>query len=123
MTIAITDDHRVLAETADELLRKRDARGDNRRLLDGAPEALPPWWSEVAGLGWLGLHLPEEVGGSGAGFEELVVVVEALGRAVAPGPFVPTVIASALIDRVASEWPAPTPKTVSELATCVLSVA
>ena len=39
--------------------------------------------------GWLGLHVPEEHGGSGFGLEELVVVVEELGRAVAPGPFVP----------------------------------
>src|SRR5436853_6321937 len=99
MSIAITDEHRVLADTAEELLRKRDARAETRRLLDGPPEPRPTWWSEIAGLGWLGLHLPEDVGGSGFGFEELVVIVEALGRAVAPGPFVPTVIASALVDR------------------------
>ncbi|HET7074624.1 MAG TPA: acyl-CoA dehydrogenase, partial [Mycobacterium sp.] len=39
----------------------------------------------------------EEHGGSGYGLPELVVVIEELGRAVAPGPFVPTVIASAVI--------------------------
>ena len=54
-------------------------------------------------LGWLGLHLPEEHGGSGFGLEELVVVIEELGRAVAPGPFVPTVIASATLDAVADD--------------------
>ncbi len=58
---------------------------------------MPPFWGELAELGWLGLHLPEDVGGSGYGIEELVLVVEELGRADAPGPFVPTVIASALI--------------------------
>ncbi|MGZ4527258.1 MAG: acyl-CoA dehydrogenase, partial [Mycobacterium sp.] len=42
-------------------------------------------------------HVEEEHGGSGFGLPELVVVVEELGRAVAPGPFVPTVIASATI--------------------------
>ena len=68
-----------------------------RALLDGADEALPAWWGELASLGWLGLHLPEAHGGSGYGMEELVVVVEELGRAIAPGPFVPTVIASAVI--------------------------
>ncbi|HEY8524569.1 MAG TPA: acyl-CoA dehydrogenase [Acidimicrobiales bacterium] len=103
VSIAITDDHRSLAETAEDLLRKRDARGDARRLLDGAPEERPSWWGELAGLGWLGLHLPEDVGGSGFGVEELAVVVEALGRAVAPGPFVPTVIASALLDRAGAD--------------------
>ena len=51
----------------------------------------------MAELGWLGLAVPEEFGGSGFGLPELVVVIEELGRAIAPGPFVPTVIASAVI--------------------------
>ena len=54
----------------------------------------------MADLGWLGLHLPEAHGGSGFGLAELVLVVEALGAAVAPGPFLPTVWASAVIARL-----------------------
>src|SRR5690606_31357186 len=42
-------------------------------------------------------------GGSGYGLEELVVVVEELGRADAPGPFVPTVITSAVLNAVCSD--------------------
>ncbi|MEQ8840237.1 MAG: acyl-CoA dehydrogenase [Acidimicrobiales bacterium] len=98
MSIAITEDHRALADTASDFLRARDARGAARALLDAAEEVRPAWWDELAGLGWLGLHVAEERGGSGFGMEELVVVVEEMGRAVAPGPFVPTVIVSALID-------------------------
>src|SRR6516162_11533578 len=97
MAIAITDDHRALAETASDFLAKHDARGAARALLDAELEPLPPFWDDLAALGWLGLHLPESVGGSGYGLPELVVVVEELGRAVAPGPFVPTVVASAVI--------------------------
>nr|MDT0665803.1 acyl-CoA dehydrogenase family protein [Micromonospora sp. DSM 115978] len=44
-----------------------------------------------------GLHVPEEFGGGGAGLPELVAVVEELGRAVAPGPFLPTTAVSAVI--------------------------
>jgi len=102
MTIAITDDHRALAETASELLQKHDARGAARALLEAGAEQLPPFWAELAAVGWLGLHLPEEHGGSGYGLPELVVVVEELGRAVAPGPFVPTVVASAVIAAAAA---------------------
>jgi len=51
----------------------------------------------VRELGWLGLHVPEDQGGSGFGLEELVVVVEELGRAITPGPFVPTVVAGAVL--------------------------
>src|SRR5690606_5527550 len=63
----------------------------------GHEPSLPGFWSQVGELGWLGLHIAEEHGGSGYGIEELAVVVEQMGRAVAPGPFVPTVIASAAI--------------------------
>ncbi len=97
MSIAITDDHRALAETVADFLVKHKARGAARALLDADTEALPAFWPDAAELGWLGLHLPEAHGGSGFGLPELVVVVEQLGRAVAPGPFVPTVIASAVI--------------------------
>jgi len=97
MSIAITEDHRSLADTASDLLRKRDARGAARALLEAADEPMPAVWGDLAGLGWLGLHVPEDLGGSGYGLEELVVVVEELGRAITPGPFVPTVIASAVL--------------------------
>ena len=103
MSIAITDDHRALAETVSDFLAKRDARGAARALLDGQAEAIPEFWAELADLGWLGLHLPEDQGGSGYGLEELVVVVEEMGRAITPGPFVPTVIASAVIAAGADE--------------------
>ena len=97
MPIAITDDHRALAKTAADFLSKNGARGAARALLEAQTEPLPGFWAEMGNIGWLGLHIPEKYGGSGFGLPELVVVVEELGRAVAPGPFVPTVIASAVI--------------------------
>ncbi|MGI9603859.1 MAG: acyl-CoA dehydrogenase [Acidimicrobiales bacterium] len=103
MPIAISEDHLTLAETARQLLDQRGARGASRALLDAPDETLPEFWSEMAGLGWMGLHLPEALGGSGFGLEELVVVVEELGRAVAPGPFSPTVIASAVLAACADD--------------------
>ena len=103
MSIAITEDHLSLASTARDFLARHGARATNRALLDGAEPGRPPFWDDLAALGWLGLHLPEAVGGSGFGIEELVVVVEELGRALAPGPFVPTVIASAVIDRTGDD--------------------
>jgi alkylation response protein AidB-like acyl-CoA dehydrogenase len=45
----------------------------------------------MVGLGWPALTVPESAGGLGRGAVELAVVVEELGRALAPGPFVPTV--------------------------------
>jgi alkylation response protein AidB-like acyl-CoA dehydrogenase len=97
MGIALTDDHRELAEVARGFLTAQKARWAARSLLDAPDEARPEFWHDLIELGWLGLHIDEEYGGSGYGLPELVVVIEELGRAVAPGPFVPTVIASAVI--------------------------
>ncbi len=97
MGIAVTDEHRELAAVARGFLTAQNARGAARELLGAADEARPAFWAELAELGWLGLHIDEKYGGSGFGLPELVVVIEELGRAVAPGPFLPTVIASAVI--------------------------
>ena len=97
MSIAITDDHRALADTVGDFLTKHEARAAARALLEADDEANAAFFPDAAGLGWLGLHIPEQHGGSGYGLEELVVVVEQLGRAMAPGAFVPTAVASAVL--------------------------
>jgi len=106
MAIAITDDHRELAGVARSFLDGRLAAA--RALLPAADgkvpaETLPTDWPKLAGLGWLGLHIPEEYGGEGAGLPELAVVLEELGRVVAPGPFLPTVLASAIVAEAGSD--------------------
>src|SRR2546421_17954 len=97
MGIALTDDPRELAQVGRGVLTPPETRAGGRSLLDAPEEARPGIWQGIVELGWLGLHIAEEHGGSGYGLPELVVVAEELGRAVAPGPFVPTVIASAVI--------------------------
>jgi len=55
---------------------------------DGAP-----WdglWQQIVELGWPALTVPEGAGGLGLGTVELAVVVEELGRVMAPGPFLTT---------------------------------
>jgi alkylation response protein AidB-like acyl-CoA dehydrogenase len=95
--IAITEDHRELAGVVRAFLDARGARTAARELLDAKDAARPAFWTELANLGWLGLHIPEEYGGAGVGLPELVVVAEEFGRAVVPGPYIPTVIGSAVI--------------------------
>ncbi len=105
MPLAITDDHRALSDSVASLVRKRASLASARALLESESESetTGPLWPELAGLGWLGLHLPEDVGGSGYGLEELTIVVEQLGAGLVPGPFVPTVIASAVLAAVACD--------------------
>ena len=97
MSIAITEEHRALAQTVAGLLTKHQSRAAARGLLTQEADARPAFWAELSGLGLLGLHISEEHGGSGFGLAETLVVAEQMGRYLAPGPFVPTVIASAVL--------------------------
>ena len=57
MGIAITDDHRELAEVARGFLTSQKARWAARSLLDASDEPRPGFWQNLAELGWLGLHV------------------------------------------------------------------
>ncbi|HET6949709.1 MAG TPA: acyl-CoA dehydrogenase [Acidimicrobiales bacterium] len=99
MSIAIGEDHLALLAVARRFTAERCPPAAARVAMDAVEagtETLPPFWDELAGLGWLGLAVPESDGGQGAGYTELAVVLEELGRAVAPGPVLPTVWAAAL---------------------------
>ena len=97
MSIAITEEHRALAQTVAGLLTKHQSRAAARGLLTEEADPRPAFWAELSGLGLLGLHISEEHGGSGFGLAETLVVAEQMGRYLAPGPFVPTVITSAVL--------------------------
>ena len=53
---------------------------------------LPELWQKMAELGWLGLPFPEEYGGSDGSFLDLTVLLEEMGRALVPSPFLATVV-------------------------------
>ncbi len=56
----------------------------------------PELWKEMAGLGWMGLVLPEKYGGSNMAFLDLAVLLEEMGRACLPGPFFSTIVLGGL---------------------------
>ena len=97
MSISISEEHRALAQSVADFLTNHQSRAAARSLLKAEADALPAFWTELGGLGLLGLHVSEELGGSGFGLPETLVVAEQMGRYLAPGPFVPTVITSAVL--------------------------
>jgi len=101
--LAITDDHNDLANSATGLLHRLGSRAAARATLEGGPSHPADFWAAAANLGWQGLAIPEEYGGSGFGLPELAVVLEAQGRELCPGPFLPTVAAAVVIDRCGTE--------------------
>jgi 3-oxochol-4-en-24-oyl-CoA dehydrogenase len=97
MPLPILDEHQVLASVARSFAERRGLLHQARAVTDAPTDKLGPEWKELAELGWLGLHLPVEYCGQGYGLPELAVVIEEFGRVVAPGPFLPSVIASSII--------------------------
>ena len=101
--IGIDDDHVALRDTARRWVGAHCPPTVPRALLDAEAEERPPFWPELGQRRWLGLAVAEAHGGEGFGLAELAVVVEELGRACAPGPFLPTALAAIVLDRFAPE--------------------
>ena len=88
----------LLVSTARDFLRKHCPPELVQRVaLDarGVDDAL---WRRMAELGWQGLLVPPELGGSGGSLLDVILLTEEIGRAGAPGPFVPSaVVATSLL--------------------------
>jgi acyl-CoA dehydrogenase len=94
MELVLTEDQELIAKTAADFVKQKSPIARVRELRDsgdavGFSRAL---WKEMAELGWVGIAFPEEHGGAGLGFAELAVVLEELGRTLAPEPFLSTVL-------------------------------
>jgi alkylation response protein AidB-like acyl-CoA dehydrogenase len=97
MPIAIKPEHQDLAESVRALVKRVAPAEVLHEALETPISNPPPFWRAAADQGLHGLHLSESVGGQGYGILELAVAVAEFGHGAVPGPFIPSVIASALI--------------------------
>jgi len=104
MDLTPTEEHEQIRSAAREFLRAECPPAHVRAMEDDARGYSPELWAQMAGLGWLGLAVPEEHGGTGASYLDLCLLVEEQGRSLLPSPFVPTVVlAGQAIARFGSE--------------------
>ncbi|WP_166135863.1 acyl-CoA dehydrogenase [Nocardioides ochotonae] len=98
MPLALSTEHRDLATSVAAWSRRAAPMESTRGQLDGlAAGERPASWPALLQQGLHALHLPEQYGGAGVGLAELAVVAEQLGAGLHPGPFLPTVTASAVL--------------------------
>jgi alkylation response protein AidB-like acyl-CoA dehydrogenase len=90
MDLELTDDQLELQRNARSLLASVCPPSLVRQVYEGRGDAAD-LWSTLVELDWPALGLPEAHGGLGLGYLEIGILVEELGRAVAPGPFLATV--------------------------------
>ncbi len=96
-TLGLTEEHRDLRDSVRAFVKRHVSETVVRDAVEAKTEELPPFWPVLAGEGLLGLHLPEEYGGADATLLETAVVLEELGRSMAPGPYLPTVLVSSVL--------------------------
>jgi acyl-CoA dehydrogenase len=94
MQLVLTEDQELLAKTAADFVAEKSPVARFRALRDAgdATGFSRAFWKEMAELGWVGIPFEEIHGGAEMGLSELVVVMEALGRTLAPEPFLSTVL-------------------------------
>jgi 3-oxochol-4-en-24-oyl-CoA dehydrogenase len=108
MAIGITEEHEELRQGVRRFVETNIPPAAARTVVDSGTDARPAFWAALSEPGWLGLHVSEAHGGAGYGLVEQAVVIEELGRAIAPGPYLATAITAAILEdaggAVADEW-------------------
>src|SRR3954470_13979316 len=102
MNFDFTDDQQTIKSTAREFLAAR-LKAEKLRSLAEAGEYDDALWKEISELGWPGIFIGEDHGGQGLGVVELVILMEELGYALVPPPFLPKAAAGLMIQHAGSD--------------------
>ncbi|HZB71646.1 MAG TPA: acyl-CoA dehydrogenase family protein, partial [Acidimicrobiales bacterium] len=96
MNFAFSEEQEELRRTVRSFLEQKSPESEVRRLMETTEGYDPAVWEQMGSqLGLQGLHVPEEFGGSGYSYVELIVVLEEMGRALLTAPYFSTVVLAA----------------------------
>jgi alkylation response protein AidB-like acyl-CoA dehydrogenase len=85
---AFTEEQEELRQTARSFLADRSGSEDIRRAMEGPTGWDADLWKQIGSeLGWTAVHVPEEFGGIGMGYVELIALIEVMGEALVCAPF------------------------------------
>ena len=107
MGLILSEDQLILRDMARSFCEEKSPVERMRALRDGADADgfSRDLWKEMGELGWIGILLPESLGGAEMGYGELGVVLGECGRVLAPEPFVSTVLLGANAVRLGGSEP------------------
>ncbi len=94
MELVLNEEQTMLDQTAKNFIKDNSPITRMRKLRDdGDPLGYSKdMWKKMAELGWTSILFSEEDGGMGLGMAEVILVTEAIGRGLAPEPFLSTVM-------------------------------
>lgn len=96
MDLAFSEEQEMLSKSARDFLADKCPTTLVREMEEDEKGYSPELWKEMADLGWLGLPFREKYEGGGMGLLDLIVLLEEMGRACLPGPFLSTVVLGGL---------------------------
>jgi alkylation response protein AidB-like acyl-CoA dehydrogenase len=96
MNLALSEEQEMLKKMARDFLTDKFPKTVVKEIEQSESGYSAELWKEMAGLGWMGLALPEKYGGSGMSFLDLAILLEEMGRACLPGPYFSTVVLGGL---------------------------
>ncbi|HEY8173464.1 MAG TPA: acyl-CoA dehydrogenase family protein [Dehalococcoidia bacterium] len=96
MDLGLSEEQELLKNTARDFLEKECPETLVREMEDDEKGYSPDLWKKMADQGWQGLLVPDNYGGAGFGYLDLIVLIEEFGRALVPGPFISTVVGGTL---------------------------
>lgn len=86
MDLSLDDTQKLIQESARDFVRS-DCNRDVLLALDRKPGGMMDGlWQKMAGLGWTGMAIPEEFGGTGNSMTDVAVLFEELGTGPVPLP-------------------------------------
>jgi alkylation response protein AidB-like acyl-CoA dehydrogenase len=92
MDFELSPEQKMLRDTVRSFVKQKSPVDRFRKLRDARKSWDPSVWRHMGELGWLSLPFPEAVGGFGGDFVDVAVLLEGLGRALVPEPFIPSVV-------------------------------
>ena len=92
MDFNFTEEQEMLRKAARDFFTKELPKSLVKEMAEDTRGYPPELWKKMAGLGWMGLIIPEKYGGSGVSFLDLTVLLEEMGRACLPGPYFSTAV-------------------------------
>ena len=95
MDLTLSDEQRLLRESADRFVNETYDADHRRRLANDPLGFSAEIWKQFADLGWLALPIPEAHGGLGGGAIEIGILMEAFGRGLVSEPYLSTVVIGA----------------------------
>ena len=103
MDLGLSEEQEMLRNFARDFLEKECPEQHVRDMEEDEKGYSPELWKKMAEQGWQGLIIPDTYGGASFNFMDLIILIEEFGRALVPGPFIPTTVAALAILAAGSE--------------------